>query len=580
MEKWLEQFRHRLATVDAVPQLALMGVLVGAVTALIIFLFRFVIETTQRGLLPDADVENYEGLAWQMRLLLPVGGALAISFIWSLVSARSRQVGVVHVLERLAYNQGYLPLKNLWLQFLSATISIVSGHSVGREGPSVHIGAASGSLLGQWLKLPDNSLRTLIACGAAASIAAAFNTPIAGVIFAMEVIVMEYSIAGFTPIIVAAVSATVLTRSVLGSSAALVVPPVAISGMWEYLLIVVLGLLLGALAALFNKLTHACAVMSKSVNIWGKFIFAGTLTGVVAIFVPQIMGIGYDTLNAAMAGEITFWLLIVILLAKLFVTAISIGIGLPGGLIGPSLVIGAVAGAFLGAFALMIFPGNVASTGFYAMLGMGAMMAAVLQAPLAALMALLEFTVNADIILPGMLAVIIASMTSRHIFASEGIFSLLLKARGLDYSNHPIAQSLRRAAVSSVMSASFIRLPAVLQTQDIEEHLADQPSWVVIQEQPGDRPVVLRTADLALALKSEDADEISLTEIQADRCECECISGHATLQQAFDMMLAADRELLCVVRHYRPVGADNAVATGVVIGILSKEMIGTYYQYP
>ena len=157
---------------------------------------------------------------------------------------------------------------------------------------------------------------------------------------------------------------------------------------------------------------------------------------------------------------------------------------------------------------------------------------------------------------------------------------MLLKARGLDYSNHPIAQSLRRAAVSSVMSSSFIRLPELLKTDSIDHQLASEPRWVVVQENPEDKPIVLPTADLALALKSASVSEIKLLDIPAKRTECECINSHATLQQAYDRLLASDSAMLCVVRHYRRGLDEQTPIRGRVIGILTKDRISSYYKYP
>ena len=195
----LENFRQRLASVDALPQLAFLGLVSGLLVGAVIIAFRLCIEYIQAGFLPGGITENYESLPPLMRFVLPALGGLVIGLIFHLLAGTGNiQVGVTHVLERLAYYQGHLPLRNLLLQFFGAALSIVSGHSVGREGPGIHLGAASSSLLGQWLRLPNNSIQILVACGSAAAIGASFNTPIAGVVFSMEVIMMEYTIAGFT----------------------------------------------------------------------------------------------------------------------------------------------------------------------------------------------------------------------------------------------------------------------------------------------------------------------------------------------------------------------------------------------
>ncbi|MDH3513362.1 MAG: chloride channel protein, partial [Gammaproteobacteria bacterium] len=190
-----DSLRVRLARAEALPQLATLGVICGLLTGIVIIAFRMLIEVSQSLFLPGANPENYEGLTMAWRFLLPLAGGLVLGLVFQFLPAESRHVGVVHVMERLSYHQGRLPLRNAIVQFLGGAVSIIAGHSVGREGPAIHLGAASGSVAGRHLGLPNNSLRVLAGCGVAAAIAAAFNTPLAGVVFAMEVVIMEYTVA-------------------------------------------------------------------------------------------------------------------------------------------------------------------------------------------------------------------------------------------------------------------------------------------------------------------------------------------------------------------------------------------------
>ena len=170
--QWLDNFGLRVSGLDALPQLSMLAIPVGLLSGAVIIAFRLLVESWQGLLLPGGDIENYEGLAVALRLLFPLLGGLIIGLIWQFLQPSCRETGVVHVMERLAYHQGKLPWRNAVAQFFGAALSIISGHSVGREGPSVHLGATSGSQLGQWLRLPNNSLRTLAACGIAAAISA------------------------------------------------------------------------------------------------------------------------------------------------------------------------------------------------------------------------------------------------------------------------------------------------------------------------------------------------------------------------------------------------------------------------
>jgi len=576
----LDRFRSRLANVDALPQLTILGLVSGLLAGSVIVLFRLAIENTQISFLPDGGTENYEALSATWRFGLPAIGGLVIGVIFQTLSHTGGvQVGIVHVLERLSYYQGHLPFRNFLLQFFGAAISIISGHSLGREGPSVHLGSASGSLLGQWLRLPNNSIQTLVACGAAAGIAASFNTPLAGVVFSMEVILMEYTIAGFIPVILAAVSATAVSHLVFGANSAFSLPSLQMASLFELPYLLIMGLVIGTLAVVFISSLKWVTETSSKIAIWKRMTLAGVLTGLCALVVPEVMGVGYDTVNLAMLGQISIGLLLLIVFFKLLASTVGLGLGLPGGLIAPTLVIGAAAGGVLGLIAAMIFPDQTSSPGFYAMLGMAAMMAATLQAPLAALIALLELTANPYIILPGMLAVIASSVTSSQIFGHESVFLTLLKARGLDYRSDPVAQSLRRIGVTSVINTSFITAPQQLSNTIALELLERDPHWVIIKE--NENPVVLLLAsDLNLYINSNvdsdsHTDTIDLLEIPAQREDILPVSRQATLQQALDIMNEKNVDALYVTSHNT---GKNRGHNPAIDGIITRQNVESHYK--
>ena len=574
----LEKLRLKLASAEALPLLVLLGILSGLFAGGIIILLRLLIETLQAKFLPDGDPENYEALSLWIRFLLPLAGALLIGIVFRLLYKGPVQVGVVHVLERLQYHQGNIPVRNFIAQFIGAAISIISGQSVGREGPGVHLGAAGASFLGQWMKLPNNSLRILVACGAAASIAASFNTPIAGVIFAMEVIVMEYTIAGFAPIIMSAVSATVLTQAVFGKEPVFSVQALQLSNLTELFFLLFMGLAIGALAALFIWVLRITTNKTQKIAFMNRMLLAGLITGICALWVPQIMSIGYDTVNATIMGELGVGLLLTIVFVKLLATTLGLGLGLPAGLIGPTVVIGAAAGGVVGSVAHAMMPGEVASAGFYAMLGMAAMMGATLQAPLAALMALLELTVNTNIILPGMLVVIVAGLTSSHLFRQESVFLMLLKERGLDFKSNPVAQALRRVGVAGEMSRSLLRTPNLLRRNEAQALLQNEPEWLVIEKD--NLPVALMpSVELAQYLTMNQQDEVDLLEIPGQRYDYAIIGIRDTLQLALEQMDQQHLDVLCV--GHKKLG-QNDEQTNVdyqIHGILTRQMIESHYRF-
>ena len=571
----LDHLRHRLARAEALPLLSLLGILTGLLAGLVIILFRFSIESVLNQALPGGDAENFEALDGVWRFLLPLGGALIIGLLFQFLNRGTIQVGITHVMERLTYHQGHLPWPNAVVQFIGAFFAIASGNSVGREGPGVHLGAVNGSLLGQWIKLPNNSVRILVACGVAAAIGASFNTPLAGVIFAMEVVMMEYAIISFAPIILAAVSATILTRITYGSAPAFDVPALQLGSMVELPFVLISGIVIGALGALFIRLM---LIFTNSLNnwpIWLRMTTAGFIAGTCALFVPEIMGIGYDTVNTALLGEFALTTLIIITLVKILATTASLGLGIPGGLIGPTMVIGATAGGALGILAGYFFPETASSHGLYAMIGMVAMMGGTLQAPLAALMAILELTANPNLLLPGMLAVIAAAMTSSELFNRGPIFLELLRARGLDYRNDPVAQSLRSISVFGVMNRNFVSTERNLSEEQVEALLEQKPQWILISESNGEMPRHLMLAsNLARYMEEheEQKEAVDLLEIPASRLQATPIQFQSTLQEGWELLQSEQSEALYVVR-------DTLTRSPTIFGILSREDIETNYLY-
>jgi H+/Cl- antiporter ClcA len=568
----LDALRLRLSRAEALPQLAILGVICGLLTGIVIIAFRLLVEVSQSLFLPGADPENYEGLAMMWRFLLPLAGGLALGLVFHFLPAESRNVGVVHVMERLSYHQGRLPLRNAIIQFLGGALSIIAGHSVGREGPAIHLGAASGSVAGRYLGLPNNSLRVLAGCGVAAAIAAAFNTPLAGVVFAMEVVIMEYTVAGFAPVILAAVSATALSQIVYGSAPAFTVPNIALGSLLELPFILALGAAIGALAAAFIVITGLFAKTSKTVPVWARLTAAGALTGLLALLVPEIMSIGYDTVNAALLGQLALVTLGGIVLFKLLATAAGIGLGLPGGLIGPVLVLGATAGGILGIVGQALAPTEASTIGLYVLLGMGAMMAGALQAPLAALTAVLELTGNPNIIMPGMLAVIAATLTARVVFRQPSVFVVLLRSRGLDYRNDPVTQSLRRLGVGGRMDSHVTILPRTVDRDRAQAELALNPNWILVREDVK-FVALLPAVDLARTLKEQpEATEFDLLAIPAERSQVAGVLLQATLQEALEKLIATGAEAV-YVSDDAPAGAEH------VYGVLTRERIERSYRY-
>ncbi|MCP5205645.1 MAG: chloride channel protein [Hahellaceae bacterium] len=585
IEVYMQQFKRRLSGMDALPQLAILGILSGLITAVVMMLFQLTIEVILMAMLshhdnPEKNIEAFETLPVISRLLFPIGGALAIGVLLYSMKIVNRKVGVAYVIERLGYHQGYITFKSALAQFFCGVMTITSGQSAGREGPAVHLGSACGSLLGQWMQLPNNSIRTLVGCGTAAAISASFNTPIAGVIFAMEVVMMEYTVTGFTPVILSSVTAGLLMHAFYGDVPIFIVPPFDMNYLSDIPLILVLAVMIGCASALFVHTTRFFMRYAKH-PIFLRIIVGGVITGLVACIHPEIMGIGYDTVNLAIASELPVLVLLSIAVAKLLVTAIAVGLGMPSGLIGPTLFIGALFGGVCGAIGHIFWPELVSDNGFYAMVGMGAMMGSVLQAPLSALMALVELTQNPNIILPGMLAIVVSSMIASEGFKQKSIFLTILQAQGLKYQNDPILQALRRVSVGAIMERNLRRAPKVISYEEAKLLLKAEPLWIIIEQ--NDKPSFLMpAADLArkvLELKERFPEReeryvqnIDLLGIPAQRKDIQPVHFQATLQEALDRFTETGAEALYVERTTAPMIKS-------IIGVLTRSDIENYYRY-
>lgn len=448
--------RIELAAGHALLPLALLGLIAGLITGLVICLFRWSIESGQIALLQQVDA--FEQLPPLQRFCLPLIGAMCLIVLYQLVSAEHRKVGVGYVMLRIARHYGRFPVPNFFVQFIGGALSLIFGFSMGREGPSVHLGAAGSAFFGQSLNLPNNVTRILVACGAAAAISASFDTPLAGVVFAMEVVLLEYSITGFIPVLVASVSATVFAQIVLGDVEVFSVPDLKLTSFWELPFLILLGFLFGAVANYFIRWIGAIAAFFQNYALASRFMLAGVGTGLLGLLMPEVMGLGYDTLQGVFDEQFSFIFLLAFLLAKWCATSWVVALGLPGGVIGPTVLMGGVLGALVGQIGQALSPEYASNTAFYTMLGMGAMMSATLNAPLAALTAILELTGNSNVILPAMLVIVVANLTTTELFHQVSIFRKLLQLSGDDYRVNPIRQALNKIGVAAVMHTYFASL--------------------------------------------------------------------------------------------------------------------------
>ncbi|MFT5032606.1 MAG: CIC family chloride channel protein [Bacteroidia bacterium] len=569
----LREFRRRLASPDAALPYALLGLLAGMITASLIVVFRLALEWPLAEFLPGGSPENFEALPRFWHFALPFGGALILGLILHFTPQSYRMTGIPHVIASLHHGRGHLPLGNLTLQFGGALIALLSGQSGGREGPAVHIGAAASSLFGRRMRLPNNSLRVMTACGTAAAIAASFNTPIAGVIFAMEVVMLEYTVTGFVPVILASVTATTISQAVFGDIIFLPASDINMASLLELPFIALLGISAGVLSGLFVSIQSRCLrLLGQPVLL--RMVIAGLVTGLCALLAPQVLGIGYDSLQSAMDGSYSLQVLLLLLVLKLLASAVSCGMGMPIGIIGPSLLIGAFAGALLGNVGITLLPELAAEHSFYVLLGMAATMGAILNAPLAALLAIIELTHNLNIVFPAMLAVISAQLVHREAFGLQSAHQTTLQAHQQSVRSDPLTLELLRTSVAALMDRNLKHVEQQLPVADLPKLTEKPVRWLVITNQEGQRIVVHRENWLPLLDQLESDDEtVDLLAALPNRRRTANVDLSSTLWEALDSMNQAGLDVLFVSSSRQRRGPPDE-------GVITREALSDHYNLP
>ena len=558
---------HITGAISQVPanvlQLPILGIVVGVTASLVVVLFKATITFAGTSLVGPQS-EDFESLPVVAIALLPLTGAVVIGVLLTRMAAEDRRTGIAHIVERLGSHEGHLPVKNALVQFFAGAWALAAGLSGGREGPAIHLGAATSSVLGQAFKLPNHRIRLLVACGAAAATAASFHTPVAAIVFAMEVVMMQWAIGSFIPVILAVAAATVVSRTVFLHAPDLVVPQMGSPSMPDLVYMAVGGFAIGAIAAAFILAVRFFARLDRHPFLL-RATLAGAITGCAAFVVPAVMGVGYDTINVALAGQLVLSALLLIAVAKTIASAACIGLGIPVGVIGPTLVIGAACGGILAHLAFAISPESTASPAFYVMLGMVAMFAASLGAPLAALVIVLELTLDTGVVVPAMLIVVMATWTTRTVFRQRSVFLTMLSALELERSP---SKHLLRTPVGSIMERSIVRLPDVMDVPAAAKALAGNPEWVVVQDGHGDVCCLLKGGDLAHHLRTTSEEEVHLMLLSAERKDALGIDIDATLHDAQEVLARSSVEALYVRR--------TAPGTAMIGGVLTREAINAY----
>ncbi len=460
-------------------QLSLLALGLGVITGLGAVLFRDLIGLVHNLLFAGQAIVHYDANTFTapapwgpLVILVPVLGAVLVTFLVTNFAPEAKGHGVPEVMDAIYYRGGVIRPVVALVKSLASAIAIGSGSSVGREGPIIQIGSALGSTLGQIIRMPAGQRISLVAAGAGAGIAATFNTPIGGVMFAIELMMPEVSVETFLPVAVATGTATFVGRWFLGDAPAFHVPPlqamaVDSSALLVLVLFAVLGALCGLGAAGFIRGLHLAEdlfdrIKSRYLRHMLGMLIVGVLMYLLFRMLGQyyVDGVGYATVQAVLAGQIsTFWLLGLLSACKLLATSLSLGSGSSGGIFSPSLFMGATLG---GGFAALLNATGLPiqlSVPAFAMVGMGAMVGGGTGAVMTAVTMIFEMTLDYSIVMPMIVAVAV-SIGARRVLSRETIYSLKLVRRGRAIPKARHANMFLVRSAREVMDADIQVLPA------------------------------------------------------------------------------------------------------------------------
>ncbi|KAA0258652.1 chloride channel protein [Deferribacter autotrophicus] len=433
--------------------LILISTLIGVFAGYGNFIFRYLIGFIQR-IFYGSDSEYFLEVLQKTSLLkivfVPAIGGLIVGII-ALIFKSAKGHGVPDVIKVIALNRSISPSVAV-IKTVSSAITLGTGGSAGREGPIVQIGAALGSGVGRIFKFSSARMKSAIAAGAAGGLAATFNAPIGGAMFAAEVLLGEFGIKTFSPIIISSVIATVISRALLGNDVTFFAPPYELKHPVELLFYIVLGVWCAFVGVIFIKTFYYFEEKFEKMNI-PKFLkpaVGGLLLGIIGLFIKEVMGVGYDTIDDILYGKAPFLLVFILIFLKMIATSFTLASGGSGGLFVPSLFIGAASGGFIGTVFHYLFPSVTAGSGAYGLVAMSAMLAATMRAPLTAILIIFEITGNYQIILPLMLSTIIANIAA-NAMEKESIFTWILTKQGIKINKGAEEQILSSIKVKDVM---------------------------------------------------------------------------------------------------------------------------------
>lgn len=540
---WQISMSTRIAALRQRESQVFMGLslVIGAVTGLAVVAFILLTERLGMRLYPVS------GAPWR-RLLFPVVGSLGIGYLLYRFFPNARGSGVPQTKAALFAAGGRITLRTVLGKFFCTSVTLASGIPLGREGPSVQVGAGIGSVLGRLLGLNTEQTKKLIPVGAAAAVAAAFNTPLAAVVFSLEEIMGDLNAPMMGGVVLASATAWMVLRISLGNHPLFKVPQYQLVSPAEFAVYAVLGIAGGVVSAVFAKLLlslRARFMRFPHKTVWLQPVAGGLLVGLVGWFVPQVMGVGYGFVGDALNGNMAFRLMLLLLVLKLITVTTSYASGNAGGIFGPSLFIGAMLGGSIGTAAHHWFPAHTATPGAYALVGMGAVFAGVVRAPMTSVLIIFEMTQDYAVIVPLMIANLV-SLFVASLLQHEPIYEALAVQDGIHLPTAKTRQRLGQRQVASIMKALSQTMPAETTVREALEKIrpGEFRTWLVT-----DRRGVIGVIDLStLEAEPQEAANKKLEEL-VDALAFPHIHADQGLDLALERMGESQIEILPVVNR-------------------------------
>lgn len=483
-----------------------IAILIGLLTGLVIGVYERALEYFNAlfGMQRGFSVHEFP---YYYVIFVPAIGGLIVGIISHLLM--KKRYGVDGLIETVTLRGAHLNLRDSFLEVFASIISISSGGSLGKEAPGVLAGAGTGAIAGRILKSPEKQLKVLLGCGAAGGIAAAFNAPLAGVVFVVEVIYGELETNTFIPLVISSVFATVVSSTVFGVATLEIPSYLLVSPYKELALYLILGLLAGIVSTIFARTLYFTKDIFSKIPLHPIFkpAMGGLAVGLIGFFYPRVLGLGYDVITDAISNQFTFMLMVVLLFLKIFAFSLSLGSGGSGGSIVPSLFVGAMLGGAFGTAANFIFPGTIAESGAYALVGMGAVFAGTARAPLTAILILFEITRDYNMILPLMFACVLSNMMSNTLYP-ESIFTESLRRKGF---------KIRKGREVDIMSSMYVRDSMITDVQTVSEEKNVETLTALMQgsrhmgfpvlDSKGKLSGIVTLSDLRSKVKSGEVDK-------------------------------------------------------------------------